>query len=98
MTKKRNNFSKEFKEQAIKMVLEQGLSKSEVGNRLGIHHTSIGNWVRAFQAKGVNAFPGKGNLSGKDAEIHDLKKRLKQAEMERDFLKKTAIFFAKEKK
>ena len=58
----RRKFDKEFKMEAVKMVVEDGMTKSEVGRRLGVCAATLGNWVKAFQADGVVAFPGKGRL------------------------------------
>ena len=46
MTKKRSTYDKEFKEQAINMVLNQGLTRAEVSRRLGVDYNSITNWVK----------------------------------------------------
>ena len=98
MAERRNRYDREFKLEAIKMVLEQGLSKVEVGNRLGIHATSIGNWIKAYQADEEEAFPGNGKLKPRDEELRCLRRENEILRMERDFLKKTAAYFAKEQK
>ncbi|MDY6895432.1 MAG: transposase [Thermotogota bacterium] len=46
---KRTKFNKEFKADAVSLVLEQGYSNTEVGRRLGIHHSSIARWVREYR-------------------------------------------------
>lgn len=48
-----------------------------------------------MNSKGEDAFPGHGKLLGKDAEIAALKKQLKDAEMERDILKKAVGIFSR---
>ena len=47
--------------------------------------------------RGELAFPGKGKeaLTSREKEIRELKKRLKDAEMERDILKKAMAIFSK---
>jgi len=45
----RTKFTKEFKADAINLVLEQGYSCSEVGRRIGIHSSNISRWVREFR-------------------------------------------------
>ena len=92
----RKNYSKDFKEEAVKMVLEQGLNHTHVGKKLGVHPTTIGLWLRDHKEYGEKAFPGHGNP--KDEELQLLRKEVKRLKMERDFLKKTAIWFAKEQK
>jgi transposase len=96
MVKGRKNFTKDFKEQAVKMVLDRGIAKTEVGRKLGVHSTTIGLWVKAFQTDSDNCFPGNGKSTPAEEELRKLRAENKQLRLERDFLKKTAIWFAKE--
>jgi len=84
--------------EAVKMVVEDGMSKSEVARRLGVSHAVISNWVRAFQADGTVAFPGNGKLKPRDAEMKRLQKLVRDQQMEIEFLKKSAAYFASLKK
>lgn len=91
---KRQKFNEEFKADAVSLVIEQGYSASNVGKRLGIHHSSISRWVREHQER-------EGSTDGLsradiEAENRRLKKEIKRLEMEREILKKAAAFFAKE--
>ncbi len=43
------NYTKEFREQAVKLVLVDGLSQLEAGRRLSLSNKTLGNWVRAAQ-------------------------------------------------
>ena len=97
MAAKRQKYTKEFKEQAVMLVLKQGLNHSEVGRKLGVHATSIANWIRAYEADGKDAFPGNGKLKPADEELRRLREEVRQLRMERDFLKKTAQYFAKDR-
>ena len=96
MSKKRRTFEKEFKLEAIKMVTEQGLTQTEVGARLGVDPSTISYWVRTGEADGAEAFPGKGKLKPQDEELRRLRNEVKRLQMECDFLKKTATWFAKQ--
>ena len=86
-------FDLEFKRQAVSLVLEEGLTKAEVSRRLGLTPSVIGNWVHNFQKDGKNASPGKGCLTPEQEEIRKLKRELRQAQLERDILKKTIGLF-----
>ena len=88
------HYSKEFKAEAVKLVLEQGLGRSQVARDLGVHVSSICNWVNKWQQDGEHAFPGKGKLKPQDEEIRQLKRDLRRTQMERDILKKAIAFFA----
>lgn len=90
----RKTFTKEFKEQAVKLVFEQGLTGKQVCQDLGVGHSSLMRWLREYRENGKNAFPGKGKLLPLDEERRDLEKRLRRAEMERDILKKAIAYFA----
>lgn len=98
MSTPRRKFTKDFKLEAVKMVVEGGLSKAEVGRRLGVNQTLIGNWVRAAKADGVVAFPGQGKLKPEDEKVRQLEKENRELRQENEFLKKTAAFFASQKK
>jgi transposase len=89
-------YAKEFKEEAVKLVKEQGVSIKQAATELGISQSALRKWIEAKQNKGVTAFPGSGNLSLEDQRVRDLEKKVRLLEMERDILKKATAFFAKE--
>jgi transposase len=93
--RKRRTFTKEFKEGAVRLVLEEGKTVADVGHDLGVHPTVIGSWVR--QAKvDVGEGPREALTTAERAELSELRKKVKVLEMERALLKKAAAFFAKE--
>ena len=96
MTRKRKNYSKQFKKDAVNLVTEQGFDVSEAARNLGIHHSSLRRWKRQLESDGNQAFPGKGNLSAEKQELDRLRKENKRLRMEREILKKATAFFAKE--
>ena len=64
------------------------MSAGEAGRRLGIGSNLIVRWKRELEADGVNAFPGHGNRSPVEEELHRLRAENKRLLMERDILKK----------
>ena len=94
--RKRPNYTKEFKQDAIKLVVEQRYSCPEVGRRLGVAASNVSRWVRQYRQDQQDF--NEGGIPGKEieAEIRRLKKENKRLEMEREILKKAAAFFAKE--
>ena len=90
-------YTKEFRQEAVKVVIDGGLSIPETGRRLSLAPSTIGNWVKAYKA-GKLSEVGKTQrpLSDKDMEIARLKRELAEVKMERDILKKAAAYFAKE--
>ena len=92
--KARKRYSKEFKDEAVKLVLEQGMSKAQVTRDLGISHGIIARWIKESQSQGEKAFPGNGTPSEQNKRIIELEKENKRLRMERDILKKATAFFA----
>ena len=89
MRKQRTHYDKAFKENAVKLSLDRK-NVSELAHELGISPGLLYRWRKEYQEKGDGSFPGNGvRFQGGDADrIADLEKRLKEAETERDILKK----------
>ena len=96
MAKKRKQFSKQFKLDAVELVTEQGYKASEAARNLRIHHSSLRRWINDFKSEAKQAFPGKGHMTPEKEELYRLRKENKRLRMEREILKKAAAFFAKE--
>jgi transposase len=89
-------YSPELKAEAIKMLMEQGLTQDEVARRLSIPKGTIGNWRVAVRDSGGPASPGAPSVEALSAENARLRRELAEARMEREILKKAAAYFAKE--
>lgn len=85
-------YSKEFKEEAVKLVLEHGYSQAEVGRNLGVSDKNINRWVKEAR----NPKEPKDNASDEQEELKRLRKEVTQLRLEREILKKAAAFFARE--
>ncbi len=96
--KKRREYTKEFKEEAVKLVTEHGYSVSEAARNLGIHSGVLRRWKNQIEQEGKDAFPGKGHMSPEQEEIRRLRRENKELRMEREILKKATAFFVKESK
>ena len=95
MTKKKyQHYSSEFKVLALRRAREDGVTDKEVCDDLGVSGRQLRRWRDQFRLDGEEAFPGL-NRSHSE-EVSELKRKLKRAEQERDFLKDAAVFFAKE--
>jgi len=94
----RRKYSKEFKLDAVSLVIDQDYSRAEAAKSLGINAQMLGRWVKENQAEDGQAFRGNGKLTPEQEEIKKLKARVKRLEMERDILKKATAFFAAETK
>lgn len=87
----RKVYTQEFKEQAVKLSHNNGKSVAETAADLGLPANMLHRWRREAKRSG-RVFPGHGKP--RDEEMADLRKRLRQAELERDILKKAVSFFA----
>jgi len=96
MTKSRRKYTREFKLEAVKMMIDQGRSGRDVGESLGVNSGLLYDWKRRLLAEGALAFPGNGKLSAHDAELRELRRELERTRQERDILKKATAYFAKE--
>jgi transposase len=90
-------YTKEFREEAVKLVTEEGLSVPEAGRRLSISASTIANWVKQFKAGKLGEI-GKTfrPLTDVEMELFKVKKENAELRMERDILKKAAAYFARE--
>jgi transposase len=100
MTKQRipnGRYTKEFREEAVKLITEGGLSIPEVGRRLSLASSTIAYWVKA-QKRGKLSEVGQTQRPLSDIEMENrrLKRELAEVRMELDILKKAAAYFAKE--
>ena len=96
--KKRTVYPREFKLEAVRLILERGMSGAQVARDLGISNELIYRWKKQFQDDPAFAFPGHGKSAGEEAEMRRLRKRIAELEEERDILKKTLGFFVRDDK
>jgi len=95
----RKQYTKEFKLDAISMVVDQGLTIAEAARNLEINAGMLGRWIKENQADtSGQAFRGNGKLTPEQEEIRRLKLENKQLKLEKQILKEAAVFFAKETK
>ena len=90
-------YSKEFREEAVKLVTEEMLSVPEAGRRLSLPPSTITGWVKQFKAGRLGEI-GKAYrpLTDIEMELARTRKELAEVKMERDILKKAAAYFARE--
>lgn len=92
----RKKYPKEFKLDAVSLVLDQSYTRIEAARSLGINAQLLGRWVKEQQAGDGQAFRGNGKLTPEQEELRKLKAQVKRLEMEKEILKKATVFFAKE--
>ena len=88
----RKKYPKEFKLDAIGLVLEQEYTKAEAARSFEINPNLITQWVQEHQADDTGqAFRGHGKLTPEQAEIRLLKEENKRLKMEKEVLKKARV-------
>jgi transposase len=94
----RQKFTAEFREQAVKLITEQGLKISEAARRLDISDKSLSRWVIAAKQGQLDKIDAKRlvPVSALEAEVSKLRKENAVLREEREILKKATAFFAKE--
>lgn len=95
---RKSEFSREEKIAAVKLVTEGGRSLLSVANEYGIHENTLGKWKRQYAINPEGAFTGepvKEERSEQDRELQQLRRRVRELEVENDFLKKVSAYFAK---
>ena len=90
-------YTKEFREEAVKLRTEEKLSLPEAARRLSLPPSTLGNWVKQFKAGRLGEV-GKTYrpLTEIEMDLARTKRELAEVKMERDILKKAAAYFAKE--
>ena len=92
----RRKFSREFKLEAVKLVVERGVGFAQAARDLDLHVNVLRKWVREQVADPHQAFPGKGQMKPEQLEIDRLRKEVARLRAERDILKKAAAYFARD--
>jgi transposase len=94
VARKYQKFNPEFREQVAKLVVEGQRSTAEVAREYGIGETTLGNWVKKYRLDHAGEEPPL-ELPER-AELAELRRRVREQEMELAFLKKAAAYFARE--
>ena len=88
---KRTQYDREFKIEAVRLILESGRTVKSISEELGVNYYTLLDWKREYEQKGTAAFPGAGRVSyatEEAAELARLRKENHRLRMERDILKK----------
>jgi len=96
MSQKRSykQYPKEFKNEAVALVLDQGYSVPEAAKSLGIAANMLYRWKELHEQQ----ITGKALVEDEREELKRLRKENKELRMEKEILKKASAFFAREMK
>ena len=88
---RRSKYPEEFRRNAAKLALDGGRSIRDVARELGVNHETLRNWVEQLRRDGPAAVSGE-----ERAELARLRRRVAELELEKEVLRKAAVFFARE--
>ncbi len=93
MAKVQKVYTREFKEEAVRLAQTSGKPIAQIARELGISDTSIHQWRKELGQHGKDAFPGSGHQTPLEEENRRLKRELERVQQERDILKKSRLEF-----
>jgi transposase len=94
LRERRRKFSPEFKDEAVKMVIESSRAIAEVAREIQVNEGTLGNWVNKYRVEHADEEPP---LSVSDrARLRELERENRELRMKAEFLGKAAAFFAQE--
>ena len=94
----RKKYSKEYKLDAVSLVLDQGYTITNAAKSLDVNRSVLQRWIKEFESDDGDgqAFRGNGKLTPEQVEIRRLMEENRRLKMEKGILKKATVFFAKE--
>ena len=98
MTKARKQYSREFKQETVRLLETSGKSASELERDLDIGKGNLWRWKREFAENGEDAFPGHGRLTPEQEQLRQLEREIEVLRQERDILKKAVAIFSRPSK
>jgi transposase len=90
----KKSFSPEFKDEAVKMVIETSRPIARVAKELGINEGTLGNWVSIYRREHAGEEPPM--TVTERARLRELERETRELKMENEFLKKAAAYFARD--
>ncbi len=97
MREQRRTYPKEFKTEAVELMLNSDKEAKEIAKDLGIEAHMLHRWKREYLVTKDHAFPGKGKTGDpEEVKFRELQRHLRDVEEERDILKKALAIFSKQ--
>jgi transposase len=93
MAKQQPSYTKEFKQEAVRLVGTSNKNKAEIARDLGISDSALSKWCKEFANLSDQAFPGKGHQTELEEKIKQLQRENEILQQERDILKKAVRIF-----
>jgi len=93
MSSQRGRYSPEFKEAAVREVIDNSRTIADVARSLGVVEQTLGNWVKAYRDTHAGDEPEL--TVSERARLQQLEREIRELKMENEFLGKSVAFFAK---
>lgn len=93
----RRRFTEEYKAQAVSFVIDDRRSIAEVARNIGVHEMTLGKWVKKARYSGSGEGPEKSLDASERAELERLRAEIVELQMQVEFAKKVAAWFARGK-
>jgi transposase len=93
--RQRRTFSGAFKAETVRLIREGGKSVSQVVRDLDLSMTAVRRWLKQAEIDAGRGSRGELTTAERE-ELQQLRRQVRQLEMEREILKKATAFFAKE--
>jgi transposase-like protein len=94
VSSRRKSFTPEFKDEAVKMVIESSRSIAEVAREIHINEGTLGSWVNKYRVEHAEDEPPL--TVSERARLRELERENQELRMKAEFLGKAAAFFAQE--
>lgn len=94
MPESRRSFTPEFKDEAVRMVIETSRPVAEVAREIHVNEGTLGSWVNRYRAEHAADEPPL--TISERARLRELEKEVRELRMKTEFLGKAAAFFARE--
>ena len=92
----RKQYTREFKKEAVELVIKQNYTINQAASSLGINNNMLARWRREYLAREKDAFPGTGHQPSEIEELNRLREENRRLKLEKEILKKAAVYFARE--
>jgi transposase-like protein len=94
MAQKYRKFSPEFRNEAVRLVIDSSRPIAQVARELGVNEGTLGNWVNVYRSEHADDEPPL--TPAERVQLAEAQRELRELRMENEFLKKAAAYFARD--
>ena len=94
MAQKYRKFSPEFRNEAVRLVIDSSRPIAQVARELGVNEGTLGNWVNVYRSEHADDEPPL--TPAERVQLAEAQRELRELRMENEFLKKAAAYVARD--